>query len=259
MVVSHPYVSEIPSIWFDKWRCEDAERTYQEAQHAGCSGSAIVSEIAKARKHIQNSLNQDHGTSAASPALQARIEALEVDNKDLRKVTDDLRKHIKALEDRMLAMERAATGGKASTQAKPAAQEEEDEEDDDDFDPFASEDEEDVEENERVKAERTAAYYAKKALSAKPAIIAKSSILLDVKPWDDETDMKKLEECVRSVQCEGLHWGASKFVPLAYGIKKLQILCTVVDDLVGTDFLEEEICAFEDYIQSVDVAAFNKI
>lgn len=36
----------------------------------------------------------------------------------------------------------------------------------------------------------------------------KSSILLDVKPWDDETDMKKLEEAVRSVQQEGLTWGA---------------------------------------------------
>ena len=28
---------------------------------------------------------------------------------------------------------------------------------------------------------------------------------------------------------------------------------------VGTDFLEEAITAFEDYVQSVDIAAFNKI
>jgi elongation factor 1-beta len=32
--------------------------------------------------------------------------------------------------------------------------------------------------------------------------------LLDVKPWDDETDMAKLEEAVRSVKMEGLLWGA---------------------------------------------------
>lgn len=38
----------------------------------------------------------------------------------------------------------------------------------------------------------------------------KSSVLLDVKPWDDETDMKKLEEAVRSVQMPGLYWGACK-------------------------------------------------
>lgn len=39
----------------------------------------------------------------------------------------------------------------------------------------------------------------------------KSSVLLDVKPWDDETDMKKLEEAVRSVEMPGLFWGACMF------------------------------------------------
>ncbi|XP_028986634.1 elongation factor 1-delta-like isoform X2 [Betta splendens] len=88
---------------------------------------------------------------------------------------------------------------------------------------------------------------------------AMSSILLDVKPWDDETDMAKLEECVRSVQMDGLLWGASKLVPVGYGIKKLQIGCVVEDDKVGIDILEEEITKFEDFVQSVDVAALNKI
>lgn len=36
----------------------------------------------------------------------------------------------------------------------------------------------------------------------------KSSVLMDIKPWDDETDMKKLEEAVRSVELPGLFWGA---------------------------------------------------
>uniref|UniRef100_A0A670IPC4 Eukaryotic translation elongation factor 1 beta 2 n=1 Tax=Podarcis muralis TaxID=64176 RepID=A0A670IPC4_PODMU len=92
-----------------------------------------------------------------------------------------------------------------------------------------------------------------------PALVAKSSLLLDVKPWDDETDMGKLEECVRSIQADGLVWGSSKLVPVGYGIKKLQIQCVVEDDKVGTDMLEERITAFEDYVQSMDVAAFNKI
>uniref|UniRef100_A0AAY4AGY1 Translation elongation factor EF1B beta/delta subunit guanine nucleotide exchange domain-containing protein n=1 Tax=Denticeps clupeoides TaxID=299321 RepID=A0AAY4AGY1_9TELE len=52
---------------------------------------------------------------------------------------------------------------------------------------------------------------------------------------------------------------SSKLVPVGYGIKKLQISCVVEDDKVGTDMLEEEITKFEDYVQSVDVAAFNKI
>jgi len=48
-----------------------------------------------------------------------------------------------------------------------------------------------------------------------------------VKPWDDETDMKALEESVRSIEIEGLVWGASKFVPIGYGIRKLQITLVV--------------------------------
>merc|ERR1712141_668713 len=163
-----------------------------------------------------------------------------------------------AEEAERLKQERVAAmaAAKAKTQAVAATPSKVDDDEDDDFDPFASDDE-DEDEKEKVKQERLAAYAATKA--SKKVIIAKSSILLDVKPWDDETDMKKLEECVRSVQTDGLHWGASKLVPLAYGIKKLQILCTVEDDKVGTDYLEEEITAFDDFIQSVDVAAFNKI
>lgn len=59
--------------------------------------------------------------------------------------------------------------------------------DDDDVDLFASDDEEDAE-AEKIKNDRLKAYAEKK--SKKPALIAKSSVILDVKPWDDETDMK---------------------------------------------------------------------
>ncbi|XP_078086945.1 eukaryotic translation elongation factor 1 delta b (guanine nucleotide exchange protein) isoform X23 [Mustelus asterias] len=128
---------------------------------------------------------------------------------------------------------------------------------DDDIDLFGSSDDEETAEKERIREERLREYAAKK--SKKPTLIAKSSILLDVKPWDDETDMAKLEESVRTVQMDGLVWGGSKLVPVGYGIKKLQIQCVVEDDKVGTDQLEEEIVKFEDYVQSVDVAAFNKI
>merc|ERR1712226_273043 len=112
-------------------------------------------------------------------------------------------------------------------------------------------------ENERIKKERVEAYHEKK--SKKTALIAKSSLLLDVKPWDDETDMAKMEELVRIIVIDGLVWGQSKLVPLAYGIKKLQIGCVIEDDKVSTDILEEEITKFSDYVQSMDVAAFNKI
>ena len=68
---------------------------------------------------------------------------------------------------------------------------------------------EDEEEAERIKAERVAAYAAKK--SKKPALIAKSCIKLDVKPWDDETDLKAMEASVRGIEMEGLVWGVCTF------------------------------------------------
>jgi len=151
--------------------------------------------------------------------------------------------------------ERNAWGGQAVSQAAksapPAAAD-----DDDDVDLFGSDEEED-EEAQKIRDERVAAYAAKK--SKKPALIAKSSVLLDVKPWDDETDMKKMEECVRTIEMDGLVWGAAKLVPVGYGIHKLQIMCVIEDDKISTDELSEKIEGFEDYVQSVDIAAFNKI
>ena len=77
------------------------------------------------------------------------------------------------------------------------------------------------------------AYAAKK--SKKPALIAKTSVLLDVKPWDDETPMDKLKECVKTIQMDGLVWGADKFVPVGYGINKLQVSCENVSHCVQLD------------------------
>ncbi|CAH9118186.1 unnamed protein product [Cuscuta europaea] len=74
--------------------------------------------------------------------------------------------------------------------------------------------------------------------------------------------MKKLEEVVKSVSMEGLSWGACKLVPVGYGIKKLQIMLTVVDDLVCVDDLVENYLTVEpinEYVQSYDIVAFNKI
>ena len=102
------------------------------------------------------------------------------------------------------------------------------------------------EEEKKRKEELVAKYKEKKA--KKPALIPKSSILLDVKPWDDETDLAEMEKNVRSIETDGLVWGQAKLVPVGYGIKKLQIACVVEDDKIGTDFLEEEITKFEDFV-----------
>ncbi len=39
--------------------------------------------------------------------------------------------------------------------------------------------------------------------------------------------MKALEDSVRSIEMEGLVWGASKLVPIGYGIRKLQITLVI--------------------------------
>ena len=76
---------------------------------------------------------------------------------------------------------------------------------------------------------------------------------------DDETDMKELEAAVRSIEKDGLVWGASKLVPLGYGIKKLQINLVVEDEKVSLDELQEQISEFEDFVQSSDIAAMQKL
>jgi len=131
------------------------------------------------------------------------------------------------------------------------------EEDDDEVDLFGSDDEEEDAEADRIRNERLAEYKKKKEGKTKPA--AKSVVTLDVKPWDDETDMKALEAAVRGIERDGLVWGASKLVAVGFGIKKLQINLVIEDDKIGLTELEEEIAEFEDYVQSSDVVAMQKL
>ncbi|NXW34549.1 EF1D factor, partial [Phaetusa simplex] len=270
-------------IWFEKYKYDDAERRYYEQMNGPVGSSSrqqengastILRDIARARENIQKSLAGSASTTSSGPAgdqneLLSRISHLEVENQNLRSVVADLQMAIFKLESRLNALEKSSTSHQPSPvpptqkvepfsvpskkvelpsaspakKAEPAAAEEDD---DDDIDLFGSDDEEEDQEAAKVREERLRQYAEKKA--KKPGLIAKSSILLDVKPWDDETDMAKMEECVRSVHMDGLVWGASKLVPVGYGIKKLQIQCVVEDDKVGTDILEEEITKFEDYV-----------
>lgn len=131
------------------------------------------------------------------------------------------------------------------------------EEDDDEVDLFGSDDEEEDAEAARIREERLEEYRKKKEGKVKPP--AKSIVTMDVKPWDDETDMVALEAAVRSIEKDGLVWGGSKLVAVGFGIKKLQINLVVEDDKVSTDELQEEITEFEDYVQSTDIVAMQKL
>lgn len=264
-------------VWFDKFKYDDAERKFYEQMNGPVAGSSrqengasvILRDIARARENIQKSLAGSSGPGASSgpsgdhSELVIRIASLEVENQSLRGVVQDLQQAVSKLEARLSALEKTSPAHRATApqtqhvspmrQVEPpsrkAATATEDDEDDD-IDLFGSDEEEDKE-AARLREERLRQYAEKKA--KKPALVAKSSILLDVKPWDDETDMAQLEACVRSIQLDGLTWGGSKLVPVGYGIRKLQIQCVVEDDKVGTDLLEEEITKFEEHVQSVGI------
>jgi len=231
------------NYWQNKAACEDAERAYY-MKLSGCKVDNLTS-----------------GLSASEEmALVQKLGALEVENQQLKKVTDDLKALVLSLQARVEKIEggkpsETLEGGKPSEAAKSAPAPAED--DDDDVDLFGSDDEEDDEEKKRITEERLKAYNEKKA--KKPKVIAKTSVLFDVKPWDDETDMEAMKEACKSIEMEGLVWGATKLVPVGYGINKLQIMCTVEDDKVSIEELSEKMTEFEDFVQSVDVAAMNKI
>jgi len=69
----------------------------------------------------------------------------------------------------------------------------------------------------------------------------------------------KLRKKVRAIEIDGLEWKGSKLVAIAYGIKKLQISSVVIDDKVSVDDITEKIEAFDDIVQSVDIAQFQKL
>ncbi|XP_028986615.1 eukaryotic translation elongation factor 1 delta a (guanine nucleotide exchange protein) isoform X2 [Betta splendens] len=248
-------------VWFDKHRYDEAERRlYEGANGPATQQQQVKTALQQAKGRQQKRPHRNSSSNAGDQELVSRMKSLELENQTLHKVVVEMKAALQRLESRVAVLEKspapaAVQCAKTAPVRQVKVENGGDEDDDDDIDLFGSDD--DDEEAERLKQERLDAYAAKKA--KKPALIAKSSILLDVKPWDDETDMAKLEECVRSVQMDGLLWGASKLLPVGYGIKKLQISCVVEDDKVGTDILEEEITKFEDFVQSVDVAAFNKI
>jgi len=142
--------------------------------------------------------------------------------------------------------------------AAPAAEEAEEEEEDKPmgFDDMGNESDDD--EAQKAIDAIAAIKHAKDAAAGKKAVIARSTLILDVKPEGSDTDMAKLEKDVRAIAMEGLVWAGSEMVPVAYGVKKLRIISVIVDDLVSTDDLREQIEAM-DGCQSTDIYAFNKV
>ena len=137
-------------------------------------------------------------------------------------------------------------------EAVPAPKKEEEE-----VDLFGDDDEGDAAALEAMKNKKAD---EKKSEKKKPEIIAKSLILLEIKVWDPEQDYDALAKKVLSIERDGLFWKTEyQLKDVAFGVKKILIGLVVEDDKVSVDDIIDEIQAWEDDVQSVDIAAFNKI
>ena len=177
--------------------------------------------------------------------------------------------HVAALTGLMLGGG-APSSSAPSAAAKPAAAKK----DDDDMDLFGDDDDvnsdgENAEEAAATKARRERMEAArklkeeadaKKGLKKKEKEAERSLIVLDVKPWEADTDLEAVWRKIIEYQQEGLRWGETfKLEPVAYGIKKLVLTVTIVDALVLLDDITDHIEALEDHVQSVTVASMNKV
>ena len=130
-------------------------------------------------------------------------------------------------------------GGKGGDK-KEAKKEEEDE-----LDLFGDDDDDGAAAAAAAKAKEAAKGKKKKA-----PVIAKSSVLFEVKPLDDQTNLDDLfKKITTEIVMDGLVWGVDcKKVPVAFGIFKLMVACVVEDDKVSVDDLQEKIEAFEEFV-----------
>merc|ERR1712176_352299 len=149
-----------------------------------------------------------------------------------------------------------------------------------------------IEAMKKAAAEKKAA--AKKGKKRRPP--ERSEIILDVKPFDDQTDLEALAVKIKGTSLSSLrdtefpgpnedgdtwdflekeaqkvderitletghHWGDNhQLEEMAFGIKKLRLQCVVQNELVGSDLLIALIQeGYPDEVQSVDVASFQKM
>jgi elongation factor 1-beta len=129
----------------------------------------------------------------------------------------------------------------------------------DDLDLFGDDDEEEAEAlkklNEKMEAE-------KKANKAGKGKGERSLIVLEVKPFDAETDLQAVAKGIKMIEHEGIqNWGKEhKLMPIAFGVCKLAISAVVYDDLMDIEGLSELINAkYENDVQSIDCQAMSKV
>lgn len=171
--------------------------------------SMILHDITRARENVQESLAGSSGPGSSSgPAgdhskLIVQIASLEEENKKCRGLAQDLQDVISKSEAHLSTLEKISSTQQttAPTCVSYALSGLPNQEDshinkgrwDNDIDLFGSDEEEEDKKAALLQEERLQQFAEKEA--KKPSLVARSSILLDVKPWGYETDKAQLETC----------------------------------------------------------------
>ncbi len=146
---------------------------------------------------------------------------------------------------------------KAAAEKKPAEKKEE-KKAEEELDLFGEDDPEEAKRAEELKAKKKAEAEAKKT-KAKPAIIAKSEVVFDVKGYEADDDLEALATKIRTeISRDGLVWkDTHRIVPIGFGINKLEMTMIIEDEKISTDDIFEVIESF-DVVQGCDIVKFNK-
>jgi len=126
-----------------------------------------------------------------------------------------------------------------------------------DVDLFGDDDDEEEQKKlEELKKKKAAEAGAKK----KKDVVARSIVIFEVKVFEEEQDLDVLAKKIFTLEIDGLVWRTEyKKVPIAFGMNKLQIGCTIEDEKVPTDDIFDRIQEWEDEVQSCDIVSFQKV
>uniref|UniRef100_A0A7S3J052 GST C-terminal domain-containing protein n=1 Tax=Strombidium inclinatum TaxID=197538 RepID=A0A7S3J052_9SPIT len=121
----------------------------------------------------------------------------------------------------------------------------------------------DDDDEETLAAAKKAAEAAKekaKGKKEKKKEVEQSLIMFEVKPLDSDTSLDEVAKRIFDIKREGVFWKTEyKKEPVAFGIFKLIIGVTVIDEIASVDDLQETMESFDDMVQSVEITAFTKI
>jgi translation elongation factor EF-1beta len=231
---------------------EEKKAAPQEKKGASRKSSEADKPASKAPSRKQSEADKkDSKPSSKAPSRKSS----DADKKDSKKDKKN-KKGKKQEEEEPAPIEEEPAVEEAAEEA-PAEEEPVEEEENMSLDDLVADDDEDDEETKAMFSKQKGLIEDIQKRQAANAGKAKSNLTLDVKPYDTETDMGALEQKIRGIEMEGLKWLGASLIDVAYGIKKLRIMCQLVDVLVNPDSVREEIEKFEEEVQSTDIFAFQ--